>query len=228
MTPDTIKKEHYPTLKKAIHWVNKLHIKTKLQLHLFEQKIQQTIENITDNKQYLKEKISIHINESLFKLNTVYPNEPLEERIQNTIQKLAALGIKGFHLSENVYSNYKPILQHHFFHQYNVTTSIHSLNVKEEHNHFSYLIYGPVFPSISKINYLPKKEINELKKEISVIENNSGISIIGVGGITKNNFCQVLNTGFKGIAIRGCIWQNKNPFNALQEFIEKWEQHKNQ
>ena len=91
------------------------------------------------------------------------------------------------------------------------STSVHSI---EEYfclnDVFNYAFYGPIFESISKPGYKPKKEIDfKNRKEKS-------IKFIGIGGITINNYREVFEKGLDGIALCGTIWEAENQLIAFE------------
>lgn len=213
ITPNHLSEKHYPLLTQALQWVDKLHIKIQYTSQYPEVELQQIIQKILPpHNDTLRKKICIHLNE-------YFINNP---------NALKLLQLDNIHLPEKLYLQYKNIIQDNFYHQNNVSASIHHLDIKETYNKFSYLIYGPVFPSISKTNYFPEKTLTEIKKDIQYINSTIDIPIIGVGGITKDNFRQAMDTGFSGIALRGHIWMNDNPTETLYQFINEWKKYKDQ
>ena len=91
------------------------------------------------------------------------------------------------------------------------STSVHS---KEEYfqlnDVFNYAFYGPIFESISKLGYKPEKDVDfNFKNERST-------KLIGIGGITINNYRQVFEKGFDGIALCGTIWEAENQLTAFE------------
>lgn len=80
--------------------------------------------------------------------------------------------------------------------------SVHSYNeaVEAEKRGADYLIYGHIFETDCKKGLKPKG-VNELKK----ICNKVKIPVYGIGGINKNNYMKVINSGAKGIAIMSSL-----------------------
>ncbi|WP_026886155.1 thiamine phosphate synthase [Clostridium beijerinckii] len=74
-----------------------------------------------------------------------------------------------------------------------------------------YVIYGHVFETDCKKGLQPRgiKEIEALSKDIS-------IPIIGIGGINKENFKEILNAGASGIAIMSSLMKDKNPEELIK------------
>ncbi|MBI1837300.1 MAG: thiamine phosphate synthase [Flavobacteriia bacterium] len=91
------------------------------------------------------------------------------------------------------------------------STSVHS---KEDYFQlngvFNYAFYGPVFESISKPGYKPEKEVDFKFK------NEKTTKLIGIGGITINNYRQVFEKGFDGIALCGTIWEAENQLTTFE------------
>lgn len=77
-----------------------------------------------------------------------------------------------------------------------------------------YVIYGHVFETNCKKDIPPRgiKEIEELSKKID-------IPIIGLGGIDKNNFKDVINSGASGIAIMSSLMKAENPGDLIKDII---------
>jgi thiamine-phosphate pyrophosphorylase len=146
----------------------------------------------------------------------------LSEVFLKSIESIAKSGISNFHLSEKLFTDYLSIISHDFFHSYNISVSLHHLKLNEQHNFFSYILYGPVFSSISKVDYHPDKSLDECSEELKHISETTEIPVIAVGGITSDNFQKIIQCGFAGVAIRGYVWNSNNPEEKLQEFLKQW------
>jgi thiamine-phosphate pyrophosphorylase len=221
ITPDNIEKQHISTLQNAIEEVDKLHIKISETINFLDivKRFLSEIAFIED----LKNKIVLHINENNLQLNHHFNiKNSLSEKFLKSIESFEKLGISNFHLSEKLFTDYLPIIPNDFFHQYNISVSLHHLKLNEQHNFFSYILYGPVFSSISKVDYHPKKSLDECSEELKDISETTDIPVIAVGGITSDNFQNVIQCGFAGVAIRGYIWNSNNPEEKLQEFLKQW------
>ena len=90
------------------------------------------------------------------------------------------------------------------------THSIHDFNTLE--NHFDYAFLSPVFPSISKQNYLPNTNLVEAIKS----RTNFKTKVIALGGITSENITKTLESGFDDVALLGTIWNNENLLNQFK------------
>ena len=93
-----------------------------------------------------------------------------------------------------------------------LSTSVHSM--KEYKNlspDFDYAFFGPVFNSISKINYSSVVEDN-----FNLSREKTATKIIAIGGINEENINKAFEMGFDGAALLGAIWQE--PKEALNNF----------
>ena len=70
-----------------------------------------------------------------------------------------------------------------------------------------YCFLSPVFDSISKQGYQAKFDKNELK---TFLKKKRTIKVIGLGGVTAENYAELLNLGFDGGAFLGSIWEKYN------------------
>lgn len=105
---------------------------------------------------------------------------------------------------------------------YTLSTSIHHLDELKNVVGFDYTLYGPVFNSISKQGY------SGIGSADLVLPENSGIKIIGLGGIDHEKVQDVKLMGFDGVAVLGTIWNNKQ--QAVQNFkslINSYKEHFN-
>ncbi|WP_035645358.1 thiamine phosphate synthase [Flavobacterium sp. ASV13] len=96
--------------------------------------------------------------------------------------------------------------------RYNSTSthSIEDFNSLESNFHYAFL--SPVFKSISKENYHPKKDLFEEIKS----RTNHKTKVVALGGITSENIQETLEKGFDDVALLGSIWNNKNPLNQFK------------
>jgi thiamine-phosphate pyrophosphorylase len=95
---------------------------------------------------------------------------------------------------------------------FTLSTSIHQMmDFEELSNYFDYAFFGPVFESISKLNYVSNLDF---KKELEQRKNNK-TALIAVGGITPDNIKTALEYGFDDVALLGSIW---NSNNSLENF----------
>lgn len=80
---------------------------------------------------------------------------------------------------------------------------------------YDYIIFSPVFSSISKIGKKGRFNLNKLKKFLK--EDKKGMEFYAAGGIDKGRIEKCKELGFDGVAIMGGIWENEDP---VEEFIK--------
>lgn len=96
---------------------------------------------------------------------------------------------------------------------FHLSTSVHTIedfNALEDI--FEYAFLSPIYPSISKENYLPKTDMFEVIKE----RNNYTVQLIALGGIESKNIEQTLKNGFDNTALLGTIWNSNNPIENFK------------
>ncbi len=100
-----------------------------------------------------------------------------------------------------------------------ISTSIHSIeDFNSLENDFEYAFLSPLFKSISKENYHPKKDLFEEIKS----RTNYKTKMIALGGIDSANIQETLKNGFDDVALLGTIWNNENPvkqFKLCQKIV---------
>lgn len=113
-------------------------------------------------------------------------------------------GITRLHYSERLRRESLPFPQDN-----TLSTSIHSWDSISEIGQFNYAFFSPVFDSLSKPGYqgsiIPGFRIPETE-----------VSIVALGGINYNNARQIINMGFKGMALLGALWND--PLEAVDNF----------
>ena len=77
-----------------------------------------------------------------------------------------------------------------------VSKSFHSLDELKDAGQFDYVTLSPVFDSISKQGYRAAFDFDDLKKELSAVNN-----VIALGGITPDKFQLLKSLGFSGAAL---------------------------
>lgn len=219
ITPDRINHSHYSVLKEALHYIDKLHIKLDENWETIISHLEKIIPLLNEKQ---RNQLSIHINDKLFANHQIYHIEEALKYLQQNFD------IHKLHFSEKFYHEYGSIISPELYHQFNVSVSLHHLDFIEHHNHFAYVIYGPVFSSISKANYHPKISLQEMKHKLKHIAESIEIPVIAVGGVTLNNFTELIQAGFEGIALRGFIWESVEPLTILKSFSIQWQKLKDQ
>lgn len=125
-----------------------------------------------------------------------------------------SFGIKRLHFSKkNIADSFlKP-------NSFKLSTSTHSI---EEFNalseDFDYAFLSPVFPSISKENYVSKTDLFEAIQK----RTNFNTKLLALGGIETKNIKKTLDAGFDNVALLGTIWNSKNPienFKSCQQIV---------
>lgn len=100
-----------------------------------------------------------------------------------------------------------------------ISTSAHNISDFNSLNPvFDYAFISPIYPSISKENYVPHCDFAlEIKKRT-----NFNTHLIALGGITPENIKKTLSLGFDAIALLGTIWNSPNPienFKLCQQIV---------
>lgn len=94
-----------------------------------------------------------------------------------------------------------------------LSTSIHQMPDFEELSAvFDYAFLGPVFESISKLNYISNLDF---KKELKQRKNYK-TALVAVGGITSDSIKTALEYGFDDVALLGSIWNSNNPIENFK------------
>jgi thiamine-phosphate pyrophosphorylase len=92
------------------------------------------------------------------------------------------------------------------------STSVHNIeDFNTLKNEFDYAFLSPIYPSISKPNYI--SDINHF--EAIKKRTHFSTKLVALGGISSENIQQTLENGFDDVALFGTIWNSTNP---LQKF----------
>lgn len=131
--------------------------------------------------------------------------------INSKIDVAKKLNIKNIQLGFDDFFRYKKSLEKFE----NIIVSVHSLDeVKALKNeNIKYIIAGHIFETACKKGLEPRGL--EFLKELC---ENSEIPILGIGGIDKNNYKEVLKNGAKGFCIMSETMQTKNPQTLSQDY----------
>lgn len=132
--------------------------------------------------------------------------------INSRIEVARELSIKNLQLSYGDYFKYKEILEDFD----NIIVSIHSKDELEslQYHKINFLIVGHIFETSSKKGL--KSRGLEFLYEICKI---SQIPILAIGGIDRNRYKQVLESGAKGFCIMSETMLCKNPETLCKEYI---------
>jgi thiamine-phosphate pyrophosphorylase len=98
-----------------------------------------------------------------------------------------------------------------------VSTSYHKLSDLDFFNPlYNYVFLSPVFDSISKKDYQSGFNEFSLKKALD----RTKYSVFALGGVNVSNISIAKEFGFKGCALLGGIWTEKDPINTLNESLK--------
>ena len=125
-------------------------------------------------------------------------------------QLASAFGINRIHFTEKERINPARSLEPC---KYILSTSIHSIeSFNALESEFDYAFLSPIYPSISKPNYISKvNHLEEIKKRT-----NFSTKLIALGGISPENSKKTLEKGFEDVALLGSIWNTKNPIENFK------------
>ncbi|PKB16237.1 thiamine phosphate synthase [Flavobacterium sp. 5] len=127
-------------------------------------------------------------------------------------QQASAFGINRIHFTEKErYEATEESLKNWKKNGFKLSTSIHQMiDFEELSNEFDYAFFGPVFESISKLNYISNLDFKtELKHK------KNSVKLVAIGGITSKNIKTALGYGFDNVALLGTIW---NSNHAIENF----------
>ncbi len=127
--------------------------------------------------------------------------------------------IKGIHLTET-HRKEKGWLKVKLFWlkilrpKLHISTTFHHLSsIRRASRAYNYIIFSPVFESISKKNH--KSEYSLTKIESAVKK--SRYKIVGVGGVEEDKISMAKEMGFFGVGVLGTIWKDPNPVSKYVE-----------
>lgn len=129
---------------------------------------------------------------------------------------LAKFKIKGLHFNESnlKYSDdYKNIHKSYSAHSFNEV-----LYVNEK---MDYVFLSPIFDSISKADYKANFDMKEVKTFIESYK--TGEKLVALGGVNENNIEKIIDTGFGGVALMGCLWKSSNTIDVFNQIKLKLE-----
>ncbi len=132
-------------------------------------------------------------------------------------------GIKRLHLTETKRKEISKFqLEEYKDKGIHLSTSTHSItafNALSED--FDYAFLSPVFPSISKENYVSKTDLfEEIKKRT-----NFETELVALGGIEAKNTKETIASGFDNVALLGTIWNSNKPienFKSCQQIVHSF------
>ncbi|MDR1497712.1 MAG: thiamine phosphate synthase [Puniceicoccales bacterium] len=87
----------------------------------------------------------------------------------------------------------------------------------------AYATIGPIFPSVSKQGYSPRRTPEEyaiIVAEWRACEN--ACPLLALGGLTAANIASTRLMGFDGFAVVGSVWDAADPVAAFRNLIAAW------
>ena len=110
--------------------------------------------------------------------------------------------VENFYDSLNDQVKTKTVLHHQF------KGSCHSYEeVEKLREEKGYCFLSPVFDSISKPGYKANVNKEELRE---FLKKDRNIKVIGLGGVTEDNYSELIDLGFDGGAFLGSVWKKYN------------------
>ncbi len=86
-----------------------------------------------------------------------------------------------------------------------------------------YATLGPIFPSISKRGYAPRRTPEEFAAIVEYWhKENKGHPVVALGGITPENIGGLRHMGFAGAAVVGAIWESSSPVESFKALKAAW------
>lgn len=109
------------------------------------------------------------------------------------------------HLRDNISKN--------GFKNYHLSCSVHDISeFNSLSSYWDYAFLSPVYPSISKAGYgLNKSVIPELADR-----KNQQVSLVALSGVNEDNIDKTLKIGFDAVALKGSIWNSRNPLETFK------------
>lgn len=98
--------------------------------------------------------------------------------------------------------------------------SCHGLAALRRHiGRYDSLIFGPVFPSLSKPGYGPAGDFpwDELRIVLKGARGPLDTRVLAVGGVTTGGLARCHELGFDGAAVIGAVWNAPDPVRAYTE-----------
>jgi thiamine-phosphate pyrophosphorylase len=87
---------------------------------------------------------------------------------------------------------------------------------------FQQVMFGPVFPSISKAGYGPPADFpwTELKAILTGRSGKRSTCVLAIGGITADSLGRCHELGFDGAAVMGAVWNEPDPARAFEGILD--------
>ncbi len=88
----------------------------------------------------------------------------------------------------------------------------------------AYATLGPVYPSVSKRGYAPRRTPEEYAAIVDFWRReNQGHPVVALGGITPDNIRELRHLGFAGAAVVGSIWESEDPVESFRALRRGWD-----
>jgi thiamine monophosphate synthase len=107
-----------------------------------------------------------------------------------------------------------------------VSTSCHSYEeLQDGPRRRAYSVLGPLFPSVSKRDHLPRRTPRELEVILQRWRSEGGCPVYALGGVTPETAAKARDLGFDGIAFVGCVWNAEDPVAVFLDIERAWLGH---
>jgi thiamine-phosphate pyrophosphorylase len=116
-----------------------------------------------------------------------------------------AFSVRGLHFNE---SNKQMIEQYSHFTGIKSTTAHEIAALDHIPAGIDYVLFSPLFPSVSKAGYSREWDFGQLRK---VLQKPRNFKIVALGGITPERIAEVKALGFDDYAMLGSVWGNTTP-----------------
>lgn len=125
-----------------------------------------------------------------------------------------AYGIKRLHYTEREREAASTVQWKSYLdNEFTLSTSIHDISILPDLTPLGYVLYGPVFDSISKPGYQSK-----LAADFKLDKTNIKPKVIALGGVELSTLTKLKTMGFDGAAVLGTLWNEPN--KAVERFIQ--------
>jgi thiamine-phosphate pyrophosphorylase len=86
---------------------------------------------------------------------------------------------------------------------------------------FGQVLFGPVFPSLTKKGYGPAKDFpwRELRTLLRGRDDRPGARVLAIGGVNAARLERCAELGFDGAAVMGAVWNEPDPVRALAAIL---------
>ena len=170
--------------------------------------------NIEVLKQYINDlNFKVHLKLPAWSVDSVrfllkeFSSSERKSLVLHSYYELALeLGLSGIHIN-SWYKEFDNVLLNKIrTSNLSISKSCHSLQELQDGESFDYLVFSPVFSSISKENYHPKVSESKLTETLKKVPT----PVVALGGVTPNNYSILFELGFKGAMLSGFVWDTKN------------------